>query len=1144
MLVANIKMPIPHPFLTRLNLSPPQNRAATARQGDVVVTAGAGTGKTRTLVARYISLLSELPLRHIVAITFTDKAAREMRNRVRLELERLLVQVEMDEGERQPWQERLTALDSARISTIHSLCGELLRTHPALAGLDPRFTVLAEGDTLLLRAQAVEWALAEAARQETMTPLFTLWGETRLADLLLVLLNQADKTEKAWATLPAEPTALLALWRVHLEKTQKQQIDQLLARRDWQDNLAFLHREQASRADDKLDALRRMVLTALDELGSTLGQRRPALDILDEIRLNAGSAKNWPGGSEQIAAVKGALAVLRSAWREVAPLVRLELNEQDEQWADCLPLWQRLYAAANRHYQSIKTERQALDFDDLEALALHLLETEPEVRHYWQAQVGALLVDEFQDTNARQLRLVRHLCPEPNKLFIVGDAKQSIYRFRGADVAVFQQERTLIERAGGTVCDLDESYRTHQGLLAAMNHLLRPILGEPAPHRPAWEAPFAPLQPTRAQPGAGITAPFVELHLGVGTKGEGALAQSARMVAERLKQLATHTSLNYGGMVILCRASTSFAVYEDALDAAGVPYVTVAGQGFYQRPEIRDLLNALQAVADPSDNLALAGLLRSPLMGLSDVALYELAQARGGATWQSWWARLKQGVTFSRLEDQERAQRALSLIDRWHAQAGRQTVAELLQAMISQTGYLAGLLQVGQTRAARNIQKLLTQAQQTERIRIEEFLTYLAHMRQSGSREGEARTTAEGVVQIMSVHQAKGLEFPLVVLGDAGYEPRSQDSFLFADEVGLLLKLQDEEKQAPALFTLAEAHEKRLAAAEEKRLLYVAMTRAEQMVLVSGVMGLNRENKPQLKGWLKDMAQAMGLTDMAFPTVEADGANIHEIRLNVASSPIRLMLYEGQAQTEVSLTADVPAEIPLAPFVAPTLLEPLGVAAAIPANEEHPKEAAQPQRVWQVVPTAQKPTAPAWVVGSLVHAALALWRFPDAVFDIWCLARAKEYGLTDTAQLRDAVAKTKTLLERFRQHPLWAEIAHADRRFAELPYVVSQNGRTERGIIDVLYFHNGQWTVVDYKTDEIPDEAGVARLLAEKDYREQLERYAVAVEKLVGTRPRLLLCFLQVRQQIWLKCFVSSNAVQEIDSYDTIPQHINITDKW
>lgn len=1114
-------MSITHPFLTQLNLSPSQNRATIARQGDVVVTAGAGTGKTRTLVARYISLLDELPLRHIVAITFTDKAAREMRNRVRQELDRLLYQVEMDEPERHLWQERLAALDSARISTIHSLCGELLRTHPASAGLDPRFTVLDEGDALLLKAKAVEWALAEAARQETMTPLFALWGDTALTNLLLVLLSQADKTQQALAALPAEPAILLAQWRTHLEQTQTQLIDQLLTQSDWQQNLTFLRREQASRADDKLEEMRRMTLTAIDGRGTTLGQQRLALSMLGEIKLTGGAAKNWPGGKDQIAEVKEALSALRTAWQAVAPLVLLELNEQDQLWANCLPLWRDLFAAASRHYQNYKTERQALDFDDLESLALHLLETNAEVRHYWQSQVDALLVDEFQDTNARQLRLVRHLCPEPNKLFIVGDAKQSIYRFRGANVAVFQQERELIKRAGGTVCDLDESYRTHQGLLATMNHLLHPILGESSPNRPAWEAHFTPLQPTKAHPADGITAPFLELHLGVGTKGDGALAQSARMIAQRLKQLATRTSLNYGGMVILCRASTSFAVYEDALDAAGVPYVTVAGQGFYQRPEIRDLLNALQAIADPSDNLALAGLLRSPLCGLSDGALYELVQARGNATWQSWWVTLKQGVTFSRPEDQTRASRAISLITQWHVQAGRQTVAQVLQTMMTQTGYVAGLLQVGQTRAARNVQKLLVNAQQTERIRIEEFLDYLTHVRQSGSREGEARTTAEGVVQIMSVHQAKGLEFPLVVLGDAGYESRGQDTLLFDEQAGLLLKPKDEDKQEPALFVLAEAHEKALAAAEEKRLLYVAMTRAEQMVLVSGVMGLNKEGKPKLTGWLKAMGPVVGLTEMTFPDVDPDADNVHEIPLQVGSSPLRLVLYEGQAPSTTALVATAPSEVPLTPFVLPMLLEPLGNAAATHPNEEHPKEAAQPQRVWQVVPTALRPEAPAWVVGSLVHAALALWRFPDDAFAAWCLARAKEYGLTDTAQLRDAVEKTKKLLGRFRGHPLYGEMNNAERRFAEVPYVLSQNGQTERGIIDVLYYHNNQWTVVDYKTDELPDEAGVARLLVEKDYREQLERYAVAVEKLVGTRPRLLLCFLQVGQQIWLESLVS-----------------------
>lgn len=1109
-----------HPFLTHLNLSSPQQKAVTARQGDVVVTAGAGTGKTRTLVARYIALLAELPLRQIVAITFTDKAAREMRNRVRQELDRLLDQTELPELERQAWQERLAALDSARISTIHSLCGEILRTHPAEAGLDPRFAVLDEGDTLLLKAQAINWALTAAAQQAPMEPLFTRWKETKLAEILLTLLNQTEKSQTALANLPTEPKAILALWRAHLEQAQTACIQQLLARRDWQENVAFLRRQQASRADDKLEQLRRLVLTAIDAMGATVAEQCVSLHALDGIKLNAGAAKNWPDGKEQVEAVKAALGSLRDVWREAAEIILLEVNQQDHELAAQLPLWSELFAAALGQYQTYKKERLALDFDDLESLALHLLETLPAVRSYWQGQVGALLVDEFQDTNARQLRLIRHLCPEPQKLFIVGDAKQSIYRFRGADVSVFQQERDAIVKAGGTVYDLDQSYRTHQGLLETMNALIRPILGDASPERPAWEAPFAPLQPIRQEPQVGIVAPFLEFHLGIGSKEGGALDHSARMIAERLKELVAYHGLSFDDMVILCRASTSFAAYENALDEAGIPYVTVAGQGFYQRPEIRDLLNALQAVADPSDNLALAGLLRSPLCGLSDVALYELAGAC--PSWQSWWALLKQDFPFTQPQDQSRTAHAIAMIEQWHAQAGRQTVAELLQTILNQTAYLAGLFQTGQTRAARNVQKLLTNAQLSERIQVEEFLTYLSNVRDSGSREGEARTTADGAVQIMSVHQAKGLEFPLVVLGDAGYKSKSGDDTLLLDEkVGLLLDLADKTQKKPtlpALFELARKHEKALAAAEEKRLLYVAMTRAEQLVLVNGVMDFTAKGKPTLKGWLADMGHALGLTEMAFSEVSNTEAIIHDEQFKLESNLWRLVLYKGNdlQPTQIGNLIASPTQLEelSESFVNPKLPEPLHFAPRVEAEPE--SDAAQPQRVWQVVPTAQKPTAPAWVIGSLVHAALALWRFPDAGFDAWCLARAREYGLTDASQLRDAVRQTRRLLERFQAHPLYAEMNQAARRLAEVPYMLEQEGQTERGIIDALYQNNEQWTVVDYKIDELSDAAALSRLLDEKDYREQLGRYAVAIERLVGTRPLLLLCFLDVIQEIRL----------------------------
>jgi ATP-dependent exoDNAse (exonuclease V) beta subunit len=175
-----------------------------------------------------------------------------------------------------------------------------------------------------------------------------------------------------------------------------------------------------------------------------------------------------------------------------------------------------------------------------------------------------------------------------------------------------------------------------------------------------------------------------------------------------------------------------------------------------------------------------------------------------------------------------------------------------------------------------------------------------------------------------------------------------------------------------------------------------------------------------------------------------------------------------------------------------------------------------PQRVWQVVPTAQRPEAPAWVVGSIVHEALALWRFPGPGFDNWAASRARGYGLTDPQQLHHARRETSRLLRRFQQHALFQEIETAGKRLHEVPYSYLRNGAMETGYIDLLYQREGVWTLVDFKTDRVRNEADLQRLLVEKDYREQVERYGTAVRQLMGVVPKRLLCFLNIANQVWL----------------------------
>ncbi|MCB8943069.1 MAG: UvrD-helicase domain-containing protein [Ardenticatenaceae bacterium] len=1099
--------PEPHTILHNFSLSGPQRTAVLARQADVAVTAGAGTGKTRTLVARYLALLADgLPLRQIVAITFTRKAAREMRNRVRQEVGKYLAVPDLPPEVSEQWQAYYNELDAARIGTIHNLCGEILRAHPAEAGIDPRFGVLDETQAALLMQETVEAVLAWAVQAEGLLPVFELLRERPLQELVSFLLSH--RLPLAAAISQIEPQAVLAHWQNQLAAAQAEELAQFLADAACQQAVRTLQMNQADRQDDKAEQQRLLALTAFHgpEAESLAGRLRN-LAILSTIDLRGGSVGNWSGDKEKLREVKEALRCVRDAYKE-RPILQQSLNAQDEAIAAAMPAIYRLCQQAWHIYQSRKAEREALDFDDLEALAIDLLHKHGSIRTYWQEQIQALLVDEFQDTNEQQRRFIRLLCPDAGKLFIVGDAKQSIYRFRGADVTVFATEKERIAQDKGQLIDLDTSYRAHEALLAGMNYLLQPVLGEEGPQRPAWVAPFARLEPGTKAAAYDLLSPYIEFHLTVGTKPE-ALPRAATAVAARLAQLHMSHNLDYGGMAILCRASSSFQYYENALDAAGVPYLTVAGKGFYDRPEIRDLLNALQAIADPYDDLALAGLLRSPACGVSDVTLYYVGQQRPAGV--SWWQWLGRGVLVADEDEMGRVATAVALIRDLHQQAGRLPVADVLKQFLDRTHYRASLRRQGQPRALRNIGKLLIDIHNSGLVSVSEFLEYARSLRDSGSREGEARATGGGAVQIMSIHAAKGLEFPVVVLGDAGSVSRRAGGLLVDAQLGLLLPARDEVQVQAASYQLGANRAQEQEEAENARLLYVALTRAEQMLLVNGTFTLTQSGKSSIKGWLGQLAEIVGLTGADWGGYEEVGGKRLRFDCALPDTAVHTTIYEPQAAFPRLAVAEGAKEVAAERPSRPPLQEPL-----ITDGESVRATAEDSQRVWQVIPTGQRPTAPAWLIGSLVHKALSLWRFPDAAFEEWVMARAREYGLVDARPLRHASTEVARLLRRLQQHALYGEVVAAEERLHEVPYSYEGDGRWQTGYIDLLYRHQGLWTLVDFKTDRVRDEAALQRLLVEQDYEQQVRRYGTAVQQLVGIRPDLVLVFLDVGQGVRL----------------------------
>jgi len=1103
-----------------------------ARGADVAVTAGAGAGKTRTLVARYLSLLlDDLPLRSVVAITFTKKAAREMRNRVRQEVRRYLDAGQFTDEERTRWQRLYEALDAARIGTIHSLCGELLRNHPAEAAIDPRFETLDEGQAALLLAQAVEAALAWAADDPQAARLFADFGEWELPRLLTQLLKQRLDI----AALP-RPDDGWAVWEPHLASPLRAFVEDAAVQADFADLLAL-------RADGTLARAE----AAEDNLAAPLAE---LLRLWDNITA-ACAADDWATASVHLAPLRGAMKQVgrQANWSPANPkaIIKALQNRYDESIAALvgkgidlaldqalataiLPELLRLYDYALATYTRLKEDRRALDFDDLEAGARALLHDHPAARARWQAEVRALLVDEFQDTNARQRDLLALLNGDAGKLFIVGDGKQSIYRFRGADVTVFRAARREIT-AQGKAYTLKTSYRAHGDLVVALNALLQPVLGvDEDPARPYVE-PFAALAHYRETPPAGLTPPYVELHLGVGSKAGGALDKAAEALATRLAalvesghvQLATrdpdtgqsHTRpLDYGDIAILCRASTSFACYENALERAGIPFLTVAGRGFYERPEVRDVLNALTVLADPTDDLALVGLLRSPACGLSDLALYRLTEARVAQEASSLWVMLN-GASLDFLADETPcAADAVTLIHRLHAQAGRVTVATLLKAFLDATHYRAALLRTGQARGAGNLAKLLADAHTSGIVSVSEFLDYVTQLRDAGTREGEAHTLSVGAVQLMTVHTAKGLEFPVIVIGDAGKAARGGQGAVVDSLLGVVPPLKSTgEDDAPAATSLAYRLAQQAAAdqeaAESDRLLYVAATRAQDMLILSGTVNARKDGLG-LAGWLDRLDTALHLSTSA-PVCDPEGETSHHVTLSAGTQLVNCFLYEGNAEIAapgVSITPPVQRTLPeILPLLDPLIPLPSATDADTDAAHRDP-----PRRVWRVVPEQARPTAPAWVVGTLVHGALEQWLFPDGVvFAQWAEAEARGCGITDSVELRNAVQRAARMLTRFRATDLYAAMDGAVQRLHEVPYTLATpDGALERGTLDALFCADGQWTLVEFKTDHVIDQAALTTLLATKDYRAQVTRYLDAAERLLGVRSRPALCFLNV----------------------------------
>jgi ATP-dependent helicase/nuclease subunit A len=892
-------------------LLPEQAAAAYTIDRHISVTAGPGSGKTTVLVERYLHILREhknLNIDQIVAITFTNRAANEMRERLREQLNLILQTA--SEVDRRQWLNYKRTLDGAVITTIHGFCARLLREFPVEARIDPQFLLLDEHRAAMLLESVVEEALTE----------FISAGHVEISRLTLGV--GRGKLAVALAQIYREVRGQgLSLTDLALRTAQSHATE---------DDHAHAVVE-LSRTMNEFLAARRTTLAAKAnhaEVGAGWLSLRPLIEKIPEVDALAEYCRAVESFRKVRTRAQGDLkeqvqALDTLIWEKdlLGRVPQVSLDLFAKQYAlEIALLLDRIEQRLNEEKQKIS----ALDFDDLELRAFELLER-PEVMTRAAERYKFFLVDEFQDTNGLQRRLLERLAlqkarRESANLFIVGDRKQSIYGFRGADVGVFSEMTGTLVAAGGNSLPLRVNFRSQPPLINFFNHLFERLFRfEGSAPQEREELGYVAHEPSESKRELRDTEPLVELMITTEASGNDddpkAEQTSRELDAEQLAlrivslvdpgtagvpgspadvflsagvlgspassngfsqgTLESHNpddvafnesgrdargpgDTKFSDIALLFRAMTHVQTYESAFRRANIPYQTVLGRGFYEREEITDLIQLLRFLDNKTDELALAAVLRSPLSGISDNALLALRCAPWSdeidseqsdplrhftQTRKLYLALLRhRDIAFISDDEHQLLDRAADLIKGLIARQHHYPLSKLLRFAVERSEYETVVAATfdGAQRLA-NVQRLFTLAERFERSGahlIRDFVRYVEEFEAIGSRESEGQIDeATNAVKLMTIHQAKGLEFPIVIIPDLQRSSKPPDNWFLLDrQRGLTLKVPDGRGRLVAGSTFNRFEERHALREqfESMRLLYVAATRAQDRLILSG----------------------------------------------------------------------------------------------------------------------------------------------------------------------------------------------------------------------------------------------------------------------------------------------------------------------
>jgi len=847
-----------------MSLTADQQRAVAAR-GNVLVMAGAGTGKTSTLVARCIDCLSgsnPASLDQLLVVTFTEAAAAEARERIRIALE-----AKFAESGEVRWAEQLALFDTAHIGTLHSFCFKLVREHFYQLGLDPQVAVLDEGRARLLAGETLNELLEDhyagkAPESAAIQELIETYGVGRDETIRKLVLRlhaycQTRTDTRAWF---AKQIAMFSTtdptqWRAWL----------LEGISEWR-NLWL----SELRAMEAINPKAKECADLLEGCAASPDRARAGA-LMKEIL--AAKERDWPKG-RKVELRKQLEPFFAGAefLNELAPDGEIDPLTEDWNWSrgPMLALL-RLTEQFTARFTERKQSESAVDFHDLEQLALQLLwgiEGRPApVAESWRNKIRFVFVDEYQDINAAQDRIIAALSRDgaDTNRFLVGDVKQSIYRFRLADPGIFRSYARDWKGNAGVTIPLRENFRSRAAILEFANAIFAPLMHEEVGgvNYDADAKLIFGLKPDAAA--TATREPAVEFCFRLTARsaadadGDDALEdlqeaeKEALHVALRLREVKASGNLvfdrdtkeirpvDWRDMVVLLRAPANKAEgYAKQFERAGVP-LNVARGGFYETSEVADILNLLILLDNPLQDVPLLAVLRSPLVALS---LDELATIRL-ATKGHFWTALVRSQAHAQGAN-SRVSKFLGRFSRWRTLSRHGSLSKCIEAVLAQTHYAEWLRaqERGEQRHA-NVQRLLGLAEefdQFQRQGLFRFLRFVNAQREAEAEPDVAAVATENSVRLMSVHQSKGLEFPVVVVADLGKSFNLQDlraEIILDERFGLCPQVRTPGKSAryPSVAQwVARQRQQRELFGEELRLLYVAMTRAREKLILTGTM--------------------------------------------------------------------------------------------------------------------------------------------------------------------------------------------------------------------------------------------------------------------------------------------------------------------